>query len=109
MWGLPELARFFIVSLEIEPEGTIYKHCNPPNISGLYLPPISEKNDWSKEGWDKSYLYGNCVFMRLDFWSSRYVQDFVRLCLDSGGTTRHRWNEQGVYAMVWQVWNESIN
>ena len=44
VWGLPELARFFIVSSGIEPEGTIYKHCNPPNISGLYLPEGKKKD-----------------------------------------------------------------
>ena len=34
---------------------------------------------------------------------SQEVQEFSRLCVQSGGTTRHRWNEQAVQAMVWQL------
>lgn len=31
------------------------------------------------------------------------VQRYVQLCRVSGGTLRFRWNEQGVQAMVWQL------
>lgn len=31
------------------------------------------------------------------------VQRFVHLCRSSGGSWRYRWNEQGVFAMVWQI------
>ncbi len=35
-WGMAELARFFLVAERLEPPGTIFDHCQPRNLTGLY-------------------------------------------------------------------------
>ena len=119
VWGLPELARFFIVSvLKRDPPGTLYQHCSPKSLDGLYTHHGSPANSsytvggggtkpgssgGGGGGWDRSIIYGNFLLMQLKFWQSVEVQEFVRLCLESGGTTKHRWVDQAVEAMVWQL------
>lgn len=37
------------------------------------------------------------------------VQRFVTLCRESGGSWNHRWNEQGIIAMIWQIFIREEN
>jgi hypothetical protein len=46
---------------------------------------------------------GNCIILSLDFWFTPEVQDFVRLCIMSGGAYKLRWNDQAVMTFVWLV------
>ena len=99
--GLPELARFFVVSEQLEPK-TLYQNCHPANISGLF----SASDDNAREGWDRTIFYSNFAVISVDFYYEPIVQRFVRLALESGGVFKHRWNEQGVLSMVWQLFVE---
>ena len=99
--ALPELARFFIVSEQLEPK-TLYQHCRPANVSGLF----SASNDNAREGWDRTIFYSNFAIISVDFYYEPMVQRFVRLAFESGGVFKHRWNEQGVLSMVWQLFVE---
>lgn len=99
-WGLSELTRYFIISEQISPT-TLYDHCNPPNIDGLYTANSEQASQGL--GWDRMVLHGNFVVYNLEFWFREDVQEYVRLILSTGGHFRFRWNEQAVVAMVWQI------
>ncbi|PNW83417.1 hypothetical protein CHLRE_05g243900v5 [Chlamydomonas reinhardtii] len=115
-WGLPELAKYFILTHQVRPT-TLFQHCDPPGLRGLYS-ALDEKLDITPEalalgemfedvprsgGWDRTILNGNCVMISLDFWFSSLVQRFVQLCRASGGSVMYRWNEQAVLGMVAQI------
>ena len=89
--GLPELARFFMV-LEGQNMTKLHEHCSPKNESGL-----------TSTGWDRQAMYGNFVVYSVAFISEPVVQRFIKLAIRSGGAVRHRWNEQAVFGMVWQL------
>lgn len=95
--GLPELALYFIVTNSITP-ATLYNYCTPANASGVHTvkPPFSD-------GYNRFSIGGAFSFINLDFWFSPLVQDFVTLCIRTGGHIRFRWNEQAVQTMVWQL------
>jgi hypothetical protein len=38
---------------------------------------------------------------------SGQVQDWITLCITSGGMERHRWQEQGVLAFVWLLFTDT--
>jgi len=44
--GLPELAKYFLVTEQLEPSPLLYQHCTPANISGLF----SDKKTWASAG-----------------------------------------------------------
>lgn len=104
--GAAELARYFLVAERIQPT-TLYNHCTPHNISGLYTLVASHVGDDfghpEDGGYSAVHLYGNFVVIDLDFWFDTRVQRFVRLVLGTGGHFRFRWNEQLVESMVWQI------
>ncbi|KAG2445025.1 hypothetical protein HYH02_008893 [Chlamydomonas schloesseri] len=115
-WGLPELAKYFIITHQVKPT-TLFQHCEPPGLRGLYS-ALDEKLDLAADtlalgdffddmprrgGWDRTILNGNCVMIALDFWFSPLVQRFVGLCRGSGGSVMYRWNEQAVLGMVAQI------
>ncbi|GIL51801.1 hypothetical protein Vafri_7720 [Volvox africanus] len=118
IWGLPELARYYLVTHKLMPT-TLFEHCNPPNLTGLYSrfsgqPMLGERSPEevhaleelklpSEGGWDMTVLYGNWVMWRLDWWFRPEVNNFVQLALASGGTVRERWVDQAVIAMIWQI------
>jgi len=102
--GLGELARYFLISELYNPVGTIWQHCKPRNINGL-----KTLNSDSGEGWDGAVLKGHFILMRLDFFIQPLVQSFIALCINSGGTVKHRWNEQGTFAMIWQLFVKRNN
>lgn len=97
--GLPELARYFIVSEKFEPSPLLYSHCKPPNIEGL----VSDLTGKGERGWDRWMFYGNFVIFDLDWIHEEMVQRFIDLIAQSGGHFRFRWNEQASLAMVWQM------
>ncbi|KAG2430897.1 hypothetical protein HXX76_009870 [Chlamydomonas incerta] len=118
-WGLPELAKYFIMAHQLQPT-TLYSHCQPPGLDGLYSALDQQSLDADPEavalgrlfpdkvvprrgGWDRTILNGNCVMISLDFWFSSLVQRFVQLCRASGGSVMYRWNEQAVLGMVAQI------
>lgn len=97
--GLPELARYFIVSEKFEPSPLLYSHCKPPSIEGL----VSDLAGNNERGWDRWMFYGNFVIFDLDWIHEEMVQRFINLISQSGGHFRFRWNEQASLAMVWQM------
>ncbi|GIL51779.1 hypothetical protein Vafri_7689 [Volvox africanus] len=117
-WGLPELARYYLVTHKLMP-ATLFEHCNPPNLTGLYsrlsdkqmLEEISPEEVHALEelklpsegGWDMTILYGNLVMWSLDWWFRPEVNNFVQLAIASGSTVRERWGDQAVIAMIWQM------
>ncbi|KAG2430898.1 hypothetical protein HXX76_009871 [Chlamydomonas incerta] len=115
-WGLPELAKYFIITHQVRPT-TLFQHCDPPGLQGLYsaldetryIAPdavaLGEMFEGipRRGGWDRTVLNGNCVMISLDFWFSSLVQRFVQLCRASGGSVMYRWNEQAVLGMVAQI------
>lgn len=88
---LPELTQFFLLTENWTP-ATLFDHCSPKNMTGL-----------TSKGWDRHILYGNFVIYSVQFVSEPIVQRFIRLAIESGGTVRHRWNEQAVMGMAWQL------
>ena len=96
--GLPELAKYFLVTERVEPSPLLYQHCTPANFSGLFS---DTKNVGI--GWDRTILYGNFVVYRTSFIFEPMVQRFIRLVVQSGGHFRYRWNEQATFAMVWHL------
>lgn len=117
-WGLPELTRYFLVTEQIMP-ATLFDHCNPKNIDGLYtlssttfpkLEPSSKKwrvfdpdNRVGKGGWSQTVIYGNFIIYNLEFWYREDVQKYFNFVTSTGGHFRFRWNEQAVVAMIWQI------
>ena len=97
--GLPELARYFIVSEKFTPSPLLYSHCKPQNIEGL----VSDLTGKNERGWDRWMFYGNFVIFDLDWIAEEMVQRFINLISQSGGHFRFRWNEQASLAMVWQM------
>lgn len=97
--GLPELARYFIVSEKFEPSPLLWSHCKPPNIEGL----VSDLTGKNERGWDRWMFYGNFVIFDLEWVHEEMVQRFITLISQSGGHFRFRWNEQASLAMVWQM------
>jgi len=98
--GLPELARYFIVSEKFEPSPLLYSHCKPPNMEGLFSDLTGKEN---APGWDRWMFYGNFVIFDLEWIHEEMVQRFINLISQSGGHFRFRWNEQASLAMVWQM------
>ena len=96
--GLPELAKYFLVTERVDPSPLLYQHCKPGNISGLFS---DTKNVGI--GWDRTMLYGNFVVYRTSFIFEPMVQRFIKLVVQSGGHFRYRWNEQTTFAMVWHL------
>ncbi|KAG2497299.1 hypothetical protein HYH03_004882 [Edaphochlamys debaryana] len=117
-WGLAELARYFIVSHKIAPT-QLFSYCRPRNLDGLHstfdqkrlagsltpeqMQALQEDNMPSTGGWTRHVLYGNCVMYSLEWWFTPMVHRFVQLCRATGGPFMYRWNEQGVLAMLWQI------
>ena len=97
--GLPELARYFLVTEHMQPTILYEEDCDPPNITGLYTSGAGGVMG----GYSTRYLYGNFVIISLDFWFQEQVQRFVRLVLATGGHFRFRWNEQQVQSIIWQM------
>ena len=102
LWGLAELTRYHIVAEHVEPE-TLYDHCEPASLEGLYTVQHLNHTQAHVGGWDRSVLYGNCVLVNVSFWMEPHVQKFVRFVVQTGAHFRFRWNEQGVVAMVWRM------
>lgn len=114
-WGLPELTRFFLIAEQLQP-ATLFQHCIPSNIDGLYtissqsFPRLGASNDpWRRfyaengGGWDRDTISGNFVLYDLDFWFREDVQKYLKLVLSTGGHFKFRWNEQAVVSMIWQI------
>ena len=97
--GLAELAKFFLVSEGLQPR-SLFIECRPANMSGLYTSGVGGAQDG---GYSTKYIYGNFVIISLDFWFQEEVQRLVKLVLNTGGHFRHRWNEQQVQSLVWQI------
>lgn len=104
-WGLPELARSFLVSEQRAPAGPLYKHCRPASLAGVrsttQLPPLRRnKKIQSSGGWDRQTPQGNCVLINVTFYQLPLVQKWVRTVVSSGGHFRFRWQEQATMAMM---------
>lgn len=107
-WGLPEIARLYLVAERMAPMGPLFSsHTQPAGLQGLYsvvnetLRPANQELQYDEGGWDKRVIWGNCVIVDMDkFWWPKHVQKFVELVLLSGYHFRFRWNEQGVMGMV---------
>jgi len=111
-WGLPEIARYFLMSEKYEPVGPLWEHCNPHNIAGLVSTHAENYSKFSEawlEGWDCVVVKGYFVLMHLDFYLSPIVQSFVNLVINSGGSMQFRWNEQGVFGMMTQMFVREEN
>jgi hypothetical protein len=109
-WGLPEMVRLFLVGERMEPPGTLFsKQTQPPGLEGLYTvrnDPVRKDSPLAGDagGWSRTVMHGNCGIIDMDkFWWPKQVQKFVELVVLSGYHFRFRWNEQGVMAMVWQI------
>ena len=99
--GLAELARYFIVTEDVQPTLLFEEDCLPNNISGLYS---GNESHWLQAGgYSRRNLSGNFLIVSTAFWQQRLVQRFLHLVLATGGHFRFRWNEQATMAMLWQM------
>lgn len=109
--GLPEITRLFLVSERLTPTGPLfYNHTAPPGLDGLFtadnytMQHATSLNGVSRGGWSRTVIYGNCIIIDMDkFWWPAHAQKFLELVLQTGYYFRFRWNEQGVIAMMWQM------
>jgi hypothetical protein len=83
--------------------GSLWEHCDPPNIDGLYTQNAKSYPGWVAKGWDSMCLHGNFVLISAEWWYRQDVQSFIDLVLKTGAHFRFRWNEQAVMAMAWQI------
>jgi hypothetical protein len=109
-WGLPEITKLFLVGERIAPTGTLFSnHTNPAGLDGLFTvrnDPVRTQHplEGDSGGWSRAIIWGNCMVMDMDrFWWPREAQKFVELVVQTGYHWRFRWNEQGVMAMLWQM------
>eukprot|EP00878_Enallax_costatus_P014587 GHUV01015258.1.p1 GENE.GHUV01015258.1~~GHUV01015258.1.p1 ORF type:complete len:370 (+),score=54.36 GHUV01015258.1:1049-2158(+) len=107
-WGLPELAKTFLVAERQVPLGPLLTdHVEPPGWDGLFTLRQVEQNQRFEappnQGWDRTVMYGNCLLMDLEFWFQPIVQRWIELVISSGYHFRFRWNEQSVLGMTWQM------
>lgn len=109
-WGLPEMARLFLVGERMAPAGTLFtNHTQPPGLEGLYTvrnDSVRTKHPLTgdESGWSRAIIHGNNLIIDMDrFWWPKEAQKFVELVVQSGYHWRFRWNEQGVIAMLWQM------
>jgi hypothetical protein len=109
-WGLPELARFFLVGERMAPTGTLFSnHTQPSGLDGLYTllhDPVRTQHPLEGDpgGWSRTIIHGNNMIIDMDrFWWPKQAQKFVELVIQTGYHWRFRWNEQGVIAMLWQI------
>lgn len=87
-YGIAEITRFFIVEEKMTPTW-LYKHCKPPNLSGL-----------TSESWNRGYFYSNFYVTEIAFWVQPQVQRYLRLVDASGGYYKFRWGDTIVQTMV---------
>jgi hypothetical protein len=87
--GLPELTRYWLRIRHFTPQGALFKHLRPPDLSGL-----------SSDGWDRLYHPGYFVILSVDFWFQSEVQDYLTTVLRSGRDVEGRWQEQAVQNMI---------
>ncbi|KAG2481926.1 hypothetical protein HYH03_019114 [Edaphochlamys debaryana] len=112
-WGLPELAKFFLMTHRMEPLGDLWAHCDPPSAAGLFSaldPEVAGDPEMVRTaaalqlprtgGWDRVVLNGNCLLLSLRWWFRPKVQAFVSLARASGASFAYRWNEQAVIGMA---------
>jgi hypothetical protein len=45
--------------------------------------------------------------MSTDLWREAKVQDWIALCMSSGGLERHRWQEQGIMSFIWLLFTNT--
>lgn len=98
--GTAELMRFYIKAYDYTPEGPVFEHCNPPNITGLA----------SGAGYTAWSLAGNWNIIDLDFWFGRLeVRRLLRLVHASGLVWLRRWNELSPQTMVAELFVNRSN
>lgn len=109
-WGLAEIARLYLVGERITPAGPLFRnHTTPPGLDGLYTVRnesvrTTQPLQGDPGGWSRTIIFGNCIVIDMErFWWPAQVQKFVELVLQTGYHWRFRWNEQGVIALVWQM------
>jgi hypothetical protein len=60
MYGLPEMARFFLLSNQLQPGTSLFQHLVPPNMDGLFSPSMAWSAPGSpRKGYDTSVLVSN--------------------------------------------------
>lgn len=96
--GLPELARYFLVTENHQPSPLLFTHCNPRSLEGL----LSDVNR-TGIGWDRTAFYGNFIIFSVRFMHEEMVKRFINLVERSGGHFMYRWNEQATLGMIWQM------
>lgn len=109
-WGLPEMARLFLVGERLAPAGTLFSnHTQPSGLDGLYTvlhDPVRTGHPLEGDpgGWSRTIIHGNNMIIDMDkFWWPKEAQKFVELVIQTGYHWRFRWNEQGVMALLWQM------
>ena len=64
--------------------------CPLHNKTHVCLRPLQHQTEGNNTGFDCSYVFGNFLIMNTGLWMKPLVQDFVQLCLLSGGVYRYR-------------------
>jgi hypothetical protein len=87
--GLLELTKYWLVVNDFTPQGGLYKHVVPHNISGL-----------ASDSWDKMYYRGFAIITNVDYWFENNPQSFLNTVLRLGRDIEGRWQEQAVMNMM---------
>lgn len=87
--GLPELTKFWLALRKFTPVGTLLEHVKGKSLEAF-----------SSETWDRMYHPAYFLILKVDFWFSPPVQDYLMAIYRSGRDIESRWLEQMVQNMI---------
>ena len=87
--GLPELTKFWLTLRKFTPVGALLDHVAGHTVQAF-----------SSDSWDRMYHPGYFVFIKVDFWFSEPVQDYLLFVYRSARDIESRWQEQLIQNMI---------
>lgn len=87
--GLPELTNYWLKIHKFTPRGLIQRHLKGQTLQAF-----------NSDTWDRMYHPGYFLIVKISFWFSKEVQDYLMTILRSGRDIEGRWQEQAVINMI---------
>lgn len=91
--GLPEITQYWLRINRYQPKGSIFQHLKKHSL-GENIQAISS------DTWDRLYHPGYFILIRVSFWYTPEVQDYLRTIMKLGRDVEGRWQEQAVMNMI---------
>ncbi len=87
--GLPELTSYWLKINKYQPKGNLLQHIRGNNLQAF-----------NSDTWDRMYHPGYFLIVKVSFWFSSEVQDYLKTVIRSGRDIEGRWQEQAVMNMM---------